>query len=176
MTQLPDLTKLYSRASKRMASLRSLKLSSLHKLFSSLMLVYAGAVIIGTLSPFNFSADIRKDFALREEPIEWVPFSYICPICGFDVKGKILNLCMLFPFGSLFAVRFRKHMADNKLIYRAALTGFFFSLCIETLQFFLPSGQPSTSDLVLNTIGAFLGALAVVSLLRARRRLGIGKR
>jgi glycopeptide antibiotics resistance protein len=139
------------------------------------MPVYAGVVIIGTLSRFNFSANIRKNIASREEPIEWVPFSYICPKCGFDFKGKILNLCMLFPFGSLFAVRFRRHMADSKLIYIATLAGFFFSLSIETLQFFRPSRQPSTSDLVLNTMGAFFGAMAVVSLLRARRRLGIGK-
>jgi VanZ family protein len=82
---------------------------------------------------------------------------------------------MLFPFGFLLALRSNRGSAALATILGTTLSGLIFSLFIETTQFFLPSRNPSASDLLLNTVGAFMGgasAIFALHLLRRWKQLG----
>ena len=57
-------------------------------------------------------------------------------------------------------------MAISRLTGRVALAANGLSLCIESLQLILRLGVFEVTDLVLNTLGGFVGALISVGLRR----------
>lgn len=69
--------------------------------------------------------------------------------------------CYLFFGNILWFVPFGMYLEATgriRRLWQAALIGFLFSLCIETLQFLFGTGYSELDDLVLNTLGAWLGA------------------
>jgi hypothetical protein len=54
------------------------------------VVIYCLLVIFFTQRPFSYAADPLK-LAMHEEPIEWIPFTYVCPVCGYDIENKVLN-------------------------------------------------------------------------------------
>ncbi len=134
---------------------------SLKRARTGLIVAYCLIVLVGTLSPFNFTTD-RNLLMNRAEPIEWIPFSYICPRCGFNIKNKVLNLGMLGPLGLLLVLPRRRDESGSVRIFKATLWCLIFSVLIETSQYFLPARTPSASDVLMNTIGAFLGAVVAL--------------
>ena len=119
---------------------------------------YSLCLIAGTLSPFDFTTDPAR-LSLRPKPIEWIPFTYVCPRCTYEAKDKLLNLAMFMPFGfCLGLLLLGAGRSQRSTILRVTLSGFMFSLAIESSQFFLPSRTPFASDLLLNTLSAFYGA------------------
>ncbi len=128
-----------------------------------LLVIYCFFVLFCTQYPFSYTSDSVK-LSMRSEPIEWIPFSYVCPVCGYDIKNKVLNLFMLVPFGFLLGLGFKKPRAAWRSFGLAALYGLLFSLAIEIAQYFLPSRTPSASDIFLNAFGSFLGAVLAVSI------------
>lgn len=98
---------------------------------------------IGTLyDAFNYHLEIRK------EQLNFIPFSndiYIIPY--------LLNIVLFVPFGGLgsFLVKER-----NSLVKTTGV-GFLFSLLIEISQL-LNNRSTDIDDLILNTIGAMIGA------------------
>jgi VanZ family protein len=88
---------------------------------------------------------------------------------AYDEKDKILsfisdfiiNLLGFIPFGFMFSayvLRLRGKFPVNYILI-AVFAGFLLSLMIEILQAWLPSRSSDVFDLVLNTTGAFLGAV-----------------
>ena len=127
-----------------------------------LIVAYSVVVFAATQSPFNYTLEPAQIFQ-RSEPVEWLPFSYLPP-CGFDLGMKALNLAMLIPFGFLLALRIRTSRSSVETIWTVGLLAALFSLGIEAAQFFLPSRQPSATDLVLNSVGGMVGAWLSVAL------------
>jgi glycopeptide antibiotics resistance protein len=123
-----------------------------------LLLAYSLALIIGTLSPFNFTCD-NKTLAKRAYPPEWIPFTYRCPVCGLDLKDKALNVGMFIPFGFLLCLGYRSRRSSIVAVALTAGASCFFSSAIETAQYFLPSRMASASDLLMNTNGGLIGAV-----------------
>jgi VanZ family protein len=75
---------------------------------------------------------------------------------NFDFFSNILAYV---PLGILAAFRWQpKHGNVNALRF-SLLLGFTLSLCMESLQNFLPTRVPSWVDLLTNSAGAFIGAL-----------------
>ncbi len=71
------------------------------------------------------------------------------------------NLAAFIPFG-LFLSEFlasAKRFSAGRRLGLATLAGFGLSLCIECLQLLLHVGFFELTDLVMNTLGAFVGAL-----------------
>ncbi len=71
------------------------------------------------------------------------------------------NLAAFIPFG-LFLSEFlasAKRFSAGRRLGLATLAGFGLSLCIECLQLLLRVGFFELTDLVMNTLGAFVGAL-----------------
>lgn len=62
------------------------------------------------------------------------------------------NILWFVPFGFFLRRRCR--------LSRTVALGFLLSLCIESLQFVFATGVSEPDDLILNTAGALLGALA----------------
>jgi len=130
---------------------------------TALFAIYCVLILIGTLEPFNFTINSAL-LSRRPHPIEWIPFSYICPSCGFSIKDKILNTIMFMPVGILLALRRIGNVSEIGTLLLITFWGFAFSLGIEVTQFFLPERTPSASDVMLNTLGALLGAQLAVSI------------
>ncbi len=74
---------------------------------------------------------------------------------GFDVA---INLAGYAPVGFLLALSVLRSGRVRCAVIVAVLSGGLLSLCMETLQSYLPSRVPSNVDLALNTLGAWLGA------------------
>jgi len=131
-----------------------------------LLALYCVLVLIVTLAPFNFTMDSTL-LSHEADPIEWIPFSP-CPHCGeLHIKYKILNTVMFMPFGILLSLRRIGKVPKIGVLLLVTFCGLAFSLGIEATQFFLPTRKPSASDVMLNALGAFLGAQLTLALTKA---------
>ena len=76
----------------------------------------------------------------------------------------ISNLIVFIPFGFFLAefLASLKRFSIGRRLGVAALNAFGLSLCIELLQLILKVGYFEVMDLVLNTLGGFVGALISV--------------
>ena len=88
------------------------------------------------------------------------PFTFLTApwpkyLIGFDVG---VNVAGYAPLGFLLALSGLRRGHIAWAITAAVLGGAALSLCMETLQSYLPSRVPSNVDLALNTIGAWAGA------------------
>ncbi len=66
------------------------------------------------------------------------------------------NIVWFVPFGM-----YLQYMGISKTLVRTVLYGFLFSLLIETLQYVFGTGFSELDDLVLNTLGAWIGGVIV---------------
>lgn len=66
------------------------------------------------------------------------------------------NIVWFIPFGM-----YLQYTKKFKNILTVTLCGMLFSLCIETMQYVFGTGVTELDDLILNTFGAFLGAVCV---------------
>lgn len=67
------------------------------------------------------------------------------------------NIIWFVPFGAY--LQFRQHQRKVEKIGAIVLLGFFLSLIIESLQYVFGTGYSEIDDLILNTLGALIGAL-----------------
>ena len=68
------------------------------------------------------------------------------------------NIVWFVPFGM-----YLQYMGEQRRLLHTAVCGFLFSLLIETLQYVFGTGFSELDDLILNTLGAWVGG--AVSLL-----------
>lgn len=119
----------------------------------SLALPLAGAmvclIVYASLYPFAEWRDqgiSPLNFLTAQLPKYWTGFDVAANLAGYAPLGFLLALSVLRGGRAKWAVSFA-------VLGAAAL-----SLCMETLQSYLPSRVPSNVDLVLNILGAWLGA------------------
>lgn len=74
---------------------------------------------------------------------------------GFDVG---INIAGYAPLGFLLTLASLRSRRLARTVTLAVLGAGLLSLCMETLQSYLPSRVPSNVDLVLNTLGGWVGA------------------
>lgn len=77
---------------------------------------------------------------------DWFAFTYLF----------VGNIIWFVPFGM-----YLQYMGKQKNLLRTAFYGFLFSLLIETLQYVFGTGFSELDDLVLNTLGAWIGGRGV---------------
>jgi glycopeptide antibiotics resistance protein len=137
-----------------------------------LLVLYTGVLLYGTLWPFRFTWHPGRDQMSSRRRIEWIPFSRPCPTHGlFCPRDTGLNVAMFIPWGALAALAFEGRGGVLRRVVRAGVLGFALSLLIETTQYFIPARFPSTTDLLLNTLGAGLGGLMVAGVGHIRQKL-----
>jgi VanZ family protein len=120
----------------------------LHLIDIGLAMVVAG-LVYATLHPW-MGWRIPAHSIFRFLGLAWPRFW-----TWFDV---VSNLLAYIPLGILVALRFRQNWRGGRIVVAALLVGALLSLTLETLQNFLPTRVPSRLDLLINTLGALLGA------------------
>lgn len=91
-------------------------------------------------------------------------FSRMFQKTGQGSVESLCNVAVFVPFG-LFLSEFlasAKRLRPSRRLGLATLAGFGLSLCIESLQLVLKVGFFELTDLVMNMVGAFVGAVMAV--------------
>jgi VanZ family protein len=120
-----------------------------------LLLAYAALIIYASLYPF---ADWRDQgvypwsFLWEALPKYWT---------SFDVGINVLGYA---PFGFFLAVGSLRSRRSGRVVLMATLAGAGTSLVMEMLQSYLPARVSSNLDLLLNTLGTFIGAALAVAM------------
>ncbi len=129
------------------------------------LLVYVGAIVYASLSPF-FGWRIPDGFLF----LTWPRY-----FSSFDAA---LNVLAYMPLGGMLAaMQLRQPQPGREgsmaagILLRTIAAGCALSLTMEALQAFLPVRVSSIVDVLTNTTGTALGALALVNR-RGRARLG----
>ena len=122
-----------------------------------LALLYSGLIFYASLYPFN---------EWRDQGI--APWSFLfAPISpywtAFDVG---INVVGYGPLGALLALAGVRSGRSRHAVWYASLCGVLLSLCMETLQSYLPMRVPSNIDWALNSLGTVTGAMAALVLER----------
>ncbi len=87
------------------------------------------------------------ELELKQEQLNFVPFSN-----DIDITAYLQNILLFVPFGFLIPLI---HKQKINIIY-ILTNGFLFSVLIETSQL-LNNRRTDIDDLILNTLGAFIG-------------------
>ena len=122
-----------------------------------LALSFIGLIAYASLYPF---ADWRDQgiapwaFLSAPLPKYWT---------GFDVGANILGYV---PAGFLLALTASRTGRGRHAVMRSSLVCAVLSLCMESLQAYLPARVPSNVDFGLNTLGGWLGAASAALLER----------
>ena len=105
-------------------------------------------VVYASLYPFT---DLRDQGI---SPLTFLLAPWPQYLVGFDVAVNVLGYA---PLGFLLTLVFLRNGRAPWALTAAVLSGGMLSLCMETLQSYLPSRVPSNADLALNIIGTALG-------------------
>ncbi|MGM9552425.1 MAG: VanZ family protein [Clostridia bacterium] len=106
-------------------------------------------LVILALTVFNRDASYRE---IRWNFDQWITYN------GFhesNVLGSLFNICLFVPLGWLLY----RHSFTKHKVLKTFFTGFSAALATELLQYIFARGVTSVDDLVMNTIGALLGAV-----------------
>lgn len=128
-----------------------------------LALVYFGLIVYASLYPFGNWRDQGLAawlFLLAPLPKYWTGFDVVSNVLGYMPLGFFLALSALRTGRERYALSF------------AVLIGAALSLCMESLQMFLPDRVASNLDLALNVGGTALGAVIAWTL----EKLGVLQR
>jgi len=122
-----------------------------------LALIYAVLIVYASLYPFSAWRDQGVDvwsFLLAPLPRYWTAFDV-----GINAAGYL-------PFGGLLALAALRSRRVQRPLGFALLCAALLSLAMETLQEFLPVRVASREDWLLNSAGAWAGAVATLVLER----------
>ena len=114
-----------------------------------IFIIYIFIVLTLTVFRFNIYYDERQiNLSLFSDLIEIYRNFGI----GFFLWLLLGNIFWFIPFGFLLPMLLKKHN-----LIKTLLSGFLFSLTIETLQFTFYKGVAELDDLILNTFGVLIG-------------------
>lgn len=126
-----------------------------------LWLIVALFIVYGTTIPFEFSAD-RAAVSDKVAALSWNPLVR-ADGTRVSIPDSVQNVMLFLPFGVLGAFACHRRFTSGLVrvaavtLAAAMLSGF-----VETLQLFTLDRVASFSDVMTDTFGGFVGALAVV--------------
>ncbi|WP_241657848.1 VanZ family protein [Anaerobacillus alkaliphilus] len=145
---------------KRTKSRRQIKLKTL--LLISFF-VYLTLVIYVTLFAWNYGASLGP-VGPGGRNYNFIPFRSIYRIAVYSptiidpLKILVGNVILFMPFGFLAPIALKKL---RKSIFSTTVLAMFFSIAIESSQFLFTYRVSNIDDVILNTLGAFIGAILV---------------
>src|SRR5688572_19212790 len=120
------------------------------RLGAALLAYMVGVTLIVALLPFNFAWPERWQVSVGDDPYD-----------------AIVNLLLFVPLGFLFRLAMpRERQGSILLVVRDAAV---ISIGIEAMQLFDTTRQSTLLDVIANTVGAALGALAFDRIARSAR-------
>jgi glycopeptide antibiotics resistance protein len=123
-------------------------------------LAYVAVIALATLSHLGFEWVSTE--VLRERLVRGVS-----PAVGAgDAVDALRNLLLFAGWGLVWCMTAPTHRLGRSIV-AATVTGMLLSMTVETAQLFSERRLASILDVITNTSGAFLGAVATVALLRA---------
>lgn len=128
------------------------------RLIMGVLVAYATVVLaLTTLKSFFTIGLLWKPENQRVRSLELVPFDAFLGGGGWfgPVFNTLGNIALFVPLGMLAVMLWRR---STRPVLRATLAGLLFSLAIETTQFLFALGRSDIDDLLLNTLGAAVGA------------------
>lgn len=141
-------------------------------IFNALFFVYICCVLALVFFPLPEPGHVFDGFSYQLIPF-YAIYDTATDFCMFSVFQMIFNVVMTMPFGVYFF--YCRKMSFKKVV----LITFCFSLFIEIGQltglFFIYPGSYrccDVDDLILNTLGGYLGAYAVKIILNAKKNQG----
>ena len=132
-------------------------------------LAYALFVVYATMIPFQFLTDSTS----LQAKLNWINWNPLVLTTGepTPIADVVINIIFFVPLGFI-AFHAQRQRPTRSALLRATLAGLALSAGVEALQFFTPSRNPATSDVLTNSAGAALGALmAAIFRLQFERRL-----
>lgn len=121
------------------------------RLASSLALAYLLVIAYASLQPFS-GWWIPPEEIRRFLTAPWPRY--------ITIEDVMVNIAAYLPLGFLFARSFMKHARDRRGVLMAALLAFVVSVGMESAQMFMPTRIASNVDVLTNSIGGLIGALA----------------
>ena len=111
-------------------------------------------IAYGSLYPFNF--DLTRD--MPAEPVDWL-LNWQQRTIKSDL---IANVLLFIPYGFFGALQVQQKGRRYPLLAIALMivSGVFFALLLQVLQFYLPSRVPHAADAVINSLGILIGVSA----------------
>ncbi|MCR5885159.1 VanZ family protein [Rhizobacter sp. J219] len=121
-----------------------------------LALLYAALIVYASLSPFTGWKQPAGVPLLGFGNMPWQPYW-----TWFDVVSNLLGYV---PLGALlFGAQVRSGRSVGWSALNTVLAGALLSLCLESLQNWLPRRVPSVADWLLNSCGVVLGILIAIT-------------
>jgi len=127
-----------------------------------LLWLYIFFIIFSTVVPFNFIWSTTF-LPARIAKIQWIPFKD--GLKGLDRSDIIANIIFFVPLGIILTLKVILREYRNLKLgewLRIILTGALVSAGVEVLQIFTFDRTTSTTDVITNTIGTFLGGLLML--------------
>ncbi|RXI98705.1 VanZ family protein [Anaerobacillus alkaliphilus] len=125
--------------------------------------VYLTLVIYVTLFAWNYGASLGP-VGPGGRNYNFIPFRSIYRIAVYSptiidpLKILVGNVILFMPFGFLAPIALKKL---RKSIFSTTVLAMFFSIAIESSQFLFTYRVSNIDDVILNTLGAFIGAILV---------------
>lgn len=127
------------------------------------LIVYLAVMVsLAMLKAFYRIGYLWDPAAHRNRSVELVPFNEVMSNSNWfiPVFGYGGNIAFFVPFGMLAYVWFHQlRGVGTRMVLWSTLTGFLVSLAIEVSQFLFSLGYSDIDDLLMNTLGAFVGTL-----------------
>jgi glycopeptide antibiotics resistance protein len=131
------------------------------RLVNVVVVLLQGDYSIGDLGLFDYSSwRLTTNFVPFETILRYINYSqyFNWDIIIVNLLG---NLLIFTPMGFLLPLLSKKF----RKVWVIICLGFFASLAVETIQFIFTVGSADIDDLILNTIGAWLGYIAYKGIL-----------
>jgi len=131
--------------------------------------IFSLFIVYGATIPFHFTSD----FGAVREHLQRVTYNpFLSPATGrrVSIPDVIQNVLLFVPFGVLGMLGSRVQGAIRRITW-VTLLGAALSTLVEVVQLFTTDRVTAVSDVVTNTAGTFLAALAANAVDRAGRRL-----
>lgn len=131
------------------------------RLVNVAVVLFNGEYSLGELGMFNYSNwRLTTNFIPFDTILRYIHYSQYFNL-DIIIINLLGNLLIFTPMGFLLPLLSKK----CRQAWIVICVGFFSSLAVETIQFVFRVGSADIDDLILNTLGAWLGYLAYKSIL-----------
>ena len=102
--------------------------------------------------------------------LDLIPFISFSKIntCPDILRAMQLNIFLFIPFGLSMPFALPERLKHRVL--PVLFTGMLISTCVEACQYFFKLGHCETDDVIMNTLGTFIGATAFLLFIEIKKR------